>query len=192
MNKKQTTGILGTVIPILFVIGFYLFIFEYNPNRFNFSDGDFIIGFLLKDMPGYELAKYFNYILIGCLIISFSISLIKTTSNKGFNKTGKILILFSGIIYISFGFTNIGDTSNFTAILFLSRIILRVSFGAIGFIMLSDEFLEISNSKLIKWMIFSAGILILLNGFLQLFAIEIYPSYMGLFSWLIYFFALLL
>ncbi|SDR66060.1 hypothetical protein SAMN04488552_0234 [Christiangramia echinicola] len=114
MNKTQTTGLLGILIPILFTIGFYIFIFEYNPHRFDLSSGEFIIGFLLKDMPGYELAKYFNYILIGLLIISFSISLIKITSNKGLNKIGKILILLSGIIYFSFGFTNVGDISDFT------------------------------------------------------------------------------
>ena len=187
MNKKQTTGILGTIIPVLFTIGFYLFIFEYNPNRFNLTESEFIVGFLLEGMPGYVLAKYFNYILIGLIIISFSISLIKTTSNKGFNKFGKLLLLLSGAIYFSFGFTNIGDDSDFIVFLYLGRILLTLLFGAIGFIMISDEYLEISNNKIIKWTIFSFGLLIILNGIYGFFALENYPTYMGLISWVIYF-----
>ena len=187
MNKRHLTGILGGIIPIFFLIGFYLFIFEYNPDRFKLSDGEFVVGLVLKGMPGYELAKFFNYIFIGFTIICFSISLIKNTSNKGLNRIGKILILLSGAIYFSFGLTDIADNSDSTAILFLGRILLTLILGAIGFIFISDEFLQISNNKVFKWLIFSLGILILLNGSLQVLAMDVYPSYMGLVNWLIYF-----
>ena len=190
MSKRQLTGFLGGIIPILFLIGFYLFIFEYNPDRFDLSDGEFIIGFVLEGMPGYELAKFFNYIFIGFTIICFSISLLKNTSNKGLNRMGKILILISGLIYFSFGLTDIADNSDATVFLFLGRIVLTLLFGAIGFIMISDEYFEISNIKIFKWLIFLFGILILLNGLLQLLAMEVYPPYMGLVGWLIYFLGL--
>lgn len=187
MSKRQITGILGGIIPILFIIGFYLLTFEYNPGRFKLSDGEFIVGFLLEGMPGYELAKYFNYLFIGFIIISFSLSLLKNTSNRGLNKIGKILILISGVLYLSFGFTDIGETSDLNVFLLLARIIFILLLGAIGFIMISDEFLEISNNKSIKWILFSFGIAILLNGVLSLLAMEAYPPYMGLVGWLIYF-----
>ena len=187
MSKRQLTGILGVLIPIFFLIGFYLFIFEYNPDRFNLSDGEFLVGFVLEGMPGYELAKFFNYIFIGFTIICFSISLLKNTSNEGQNRMGKILLLISGLIYFSFGLTDITDNSDATAILFLGRIVLTLLLGALGFILISDEYFQISDNKIFKWLIFSLGILILLNGLLQVIAMSVYPSYMGLVNWVIYF-----
>ena len=187
MSNKQLTGIFGLSAPILFGIASYVFLTIYNPNLFNINDDSMIVGFIVKDMNGYEFVKYFNHLLIGLIIIGFSFGLIKNTSNDGASKIGKILLLISGLIYMSFAFTDINDDSDFTIFLLFSRLILVLVLGAFSFLLIANELLEISNSKLVKWTIFSFGVFIFINGILQLIAQGTYPLFMKNVSWIIYF-----
>lgn len=190
MNKRQITGIFGILTTSSFLIGFAVLYWFFNPKVFSATDGLLVVGLNVSGMNGLEWTQYFNYFFVGLLIISFSVSLLKNTNNEGLNKVGKILILLSGIIYTTLGFIEFDENSYITIWICLSQLVLTLALGSIGFILLSDDYMRIYKSKVVKYIIFSIGLLIILNGILQVFAKDIYPPFMGLFSWLIYFMGL--
>lgn len=187
MTNRKLTGIFGLLSPILFIIGFGILYSIFNHKIFSATGGFFVVGFNVKGMPGLEWSKYFNYFLVGITIVIFSIGLIKTTSNRGRNKNGKILILLSGITYMTFGFVEIENTTDLIFWIYIFQIVITLSLGALGFILLSDNYLEIYNNKTIKHTILCFGVLIFLNGVLEILAYKVYPSFMGILSWLLYF-----
>ncbi len=187
MMNRKLTGVFGILSPMLFIIGFGILYSFFNPKIFSATGGFMVVGFNVKGMQGLEWTKYFNYFFVGIVIIIFSIGLIKNTSNKGGNKAGKILILLSGIIYMTFGLIEIENSTDLFFWIYISQIVLTLSLGALGFILLSDNYLEIYNNKIIKNTILCFGILIFLNGVLEVIAQQVYPNFMGLFSWLLYF-----
>lgn len=190
MINRKLTGILGFLSPILFIIGFGILYSVFNPKLFSTTGGFLVVGFNVKGMPGLEWSKYFNYFLVGITIIIFSIGLIKTTSNKGRNKIGKILILLSGITYMTLGFVEIENATDLIFWIYIFQIGITLSLGALGFIFLSDNYLEIYNNKIIKYIILCLGVFIFLNGVFEVFAQNVYPKFMGILSWLLYFFGI--
>ncbi|WBL23721.1 hypothetical protein [Zunongwangia sp. HRR-M8] len=187
LNKRRLTGTFGIMSFLSFLLGFAILYWYFETETLHATNYFFSVGFNIPGMKGLEWAQYFNYFFVGFLIIAFSISLLKNVNNVGLNKIGKILILISGIIYSSFGFMEIEDSSNLIFVIYVAQIILTLGLGAIGFILLSDDYLKIQNNKILKYIILVIGILIIINGILEVLAMQIYPSYMGMFSWLLYF-----
>ena len=190
LNKSILTGTFGILSLLSFLFGFAILYWYFETETLRATDYYFSIGFNIPGMKGLEWAQFFNYFFVGFLIIAFSISLLKNESNYGLNKTGKILILISGFTYSSFGFIEFSEFSDLRFAIYMSQIILTLGLGAFGFIFLSDDYLRIRNLKSVKYIILSIGILIIINGILEVLAQQIYPTFMGMFSWLLYFLGL--
>ncbi len=193
MKNNTITGVFGILTFLMFIFGFTILILVINPTIFTATDGFMIVGFNVSGMDGLFWTKYFNYLLVGSLLISFCISLLKNTNNRGVDFTGKILLLLSGLIYITFAFTEFdyeGEVDDWSLLFYLFRIILILLLGAIGFLLISDQFQLINNNKIYKRILMIVGIMILINGTLQLIIHDHYPTYGGLLSWFLYFFGM--
>ncbi len=193
MKNNTITGIFGILTFFMFLFGFTIFLLVINPSIFTATDGFLIVGFNVSMMEGLFWAKYFNYLLVGTLLISFCISLLKNTNNRGIDFTGKILLLLSGLIYISFAFTELdyeGEVDDWSLLFYISRVILILLLGSIGFLLISDQFHLINNNKIYKHILMIVGIMIIINGTLELINHGQYPTYAGLFSWFLYFFGM--
>jgi hypothetical protein len=183
---NKSIGIIGLLIPFIFIISFTIFFTLINPTMFDPSNGIFLVGYYLPELEGLFWLRYFNYIGIGLLIIAFCFAILFKTDNSGTNKIGKILLLLSGLTWISFGVLEISD-SDFDPIFLVLRIIITLSFGSFGFLLLGNDFNKISQSKIYKKILLTIGFLISFIGLFDFLMMSKTPNYFGYLNWLIYF-----
>lgn len=111
MLSKKVIGILGILIPITFCIGFGIFHTIINPEyienspltslaAYNIDYTNDGINYWVK---GDYWVKGIIYLGLGQLISIFSIGLFIHSKGSNTNRIASILLLISGIIWLSFG-----------------------------------------------------------------------------------------
>ena len=183
----RNTGIIGVLTLLCFGLGFGIFFMILNPGIFSLSDGLLIVGYSSQDLYGLNWMRYFTYIFIGILIITFCIRLIILNRDRGVNLAGKILLLVSGITWTTFGIIRISPESEFDIYFTIFRIVLTLTLSSLGFILIAVDYGKIVRNIKINWFLLSIGVLILVNGILDIFVIHDYPNELGGLSWLLYF-----
>lgn len=190
--KNKIIGAIGILVFILFVVSFSTFLFVINPGFYKQFDGISMAAYNMNIVEGLIWVRLFNYLLVGLLMVLFSVGLFIISKNSGTNKVASIFLVLSGFIWISLGVINYNiDGSDFETVFLLLRITICLTLGALGFILFGNELDKITNSIKIKWIIFSLGVLIVINGFLDFFITSnpssVYPNFMSYFSWVTYF-----
>lgn len=168
MNKK-TIGLIGLIIPILFISGF-LSLFVYNPQTFEeFDNIPSIAAYNLTGMNGRWLAAYLNYLTIGLLTLTFGVGLLGLSKNDLPIIIGKILVLIAGLIWTSFGIMSWDPNSDMGIETIMIRVVSLLLIAPLGLILLGAEFEKIIKDKFSKYYTWATGLTILLLGILSVF-----------------------
>lgn len=167
--SQRTLGVIGLLIPILFISGF-VSLFIYNPQTLEEVDKvTSIASFNLAGMNGRWLAAYLNYLTIGLLNVVFVYGLFKLSKNDLPIVIGKILILIAGLIWTSFGVLSWDPFSNNGIHTIMIRAISILIVAPLGLIFLSIEFEKILKDKFSKYYTLTTGLIILILGILSMF-----------------------
>lgn len=165
--SKNLIGIQGILVTVSFLLGFFI-LFMINPQTFREVNNISIAAFNLRGMSG-RLWAMINYLIIGSLNFAFCGTLLTLTSRNLTRTMGAVLLMAAGVIWFTFGIIPYNPTSDLGNHMLLIGIILMISAGSIGFILLAVELDKISNNKFLKWYTLSSGFLILLLSSLSVF-----------------------
>ncbi|HNP33654.1 MAG TPA: hypothetical protein PKN96_10205 [Flavobacterium sp.] len=190
MRGKQF-GLIGMSIPVLFLTGMVIYYTLFNIKGFFRINQDPILFYTLPQLQGSGWMANFNHVFIGFLMILFIILLIRMTNNSFPNRTGKYLLLISSIGWMINGLLHFyaTDKNELIEILLILHIMI-LGCGAMGYITLSSEFEYINKNTRLKKLILFCGVLIILEGLINLiFDIILgkYPNIISKIIWLIYF-----
>ena len=143
--------------------------------------------FNLNGMKG-ETWIEINYILVGLLNILFSIGLFKISDNKSVLLVGKIMLLTTGIIWITFGLIDYKTDTDFEKHIMATRAIVTLGTAMLSLLMLGGEFEKMVKDKFLKYYTIVSGALILLLSILSLSVFMFSDSWIRAnISWTIYF-----
>ncbi|MTI21244.1 hypothetical protein E1176_09450 [Fulvivirga sp. RKSG066] len=177
----RTVGILGVSIPLLILFGFTIFFLLSDPILYaNLNNS--VMGLVSYNIEGLSENKwliYFNYLGVGLIICVFCIALMLLIKNST-SKAGVILLLISGFSWTSLGFSEINAESDSMLI----KGIITLVIGAIGFTLLGGDY---KLAPRYKWIIFSVGLLIILDRILDIALLFDYPHQLNQLSWILYF-----
>jgi hypothetical protein len=162
MNRRLV-GILGLATTIIFAIGF-IGLFIYNPITYEELNNLSLAQYNLIGMNGRLWLICVNYITVGLLSSFFAIGLFGITKNNSIIVGGKILLLLSGLIWISFGIIPYDMETGVGNHLMLTRTIAILLIGPMGLVILGAEFEQIVKDKFLEYYTLASGILILLIG----------------------------
>src|SRR5260221_11553867 len=159
MNYKAL-AITGFSLAIVFIAGFSI-LFWVNPRTFSELNTLSLFVYNLVGMDGRIWAVLIIYLTVGTLNILFSLGLFIVVDNKSIIVAGKIFLLISGILWLSFGLIPYDTQTELGGHLFLTRVIAIILSSALSLIILGAEFQKIHQSKFLKWYTVSSGLLIL-------------------------------
>lgn len=159
---RKITSIIGLLIPIIFVLNFaLLFIFHPVSPKFLFELSFF--GFNIEGVSHQAWFKYTNYLLIGLLIVIYSLGLIILNRSSLTNNLGAIFILVSGFLWSSLSlFPLYPDLKNYmNRVIIIMYLILFLCF--FGLLLISNDIYKVIRSKSIKFFLICTSIFILLE-----------------------------
>jgi hypothetical protein len=168
LTNIKALAITGFSMAIVFIVGFSI-LFWINPRTLNEVNNLSLFVYNLVGMDGRMWAVIVIYLIIGVLNILFSIGLFILVDNKSIILAGKILLLISGILWLSFGLVPYETQTKPGGHLFLTRVIAIILTTSTSLIILGAEFEKIHRSTFSKWYTLSSGISILLLGFMSSF-----------------------
>lgn len=160
MTFKQT-GIIGILTLSLFVISFILF-FAFYPQNFKEINNLSLGGYNVTGAKGQLFIQYVTYISVGFLNLLVAFGLFKIAKNNAIIIVGKILLFFSGLLWISFGVTSITPGSETGIWIMFIKVIAILIFGAVSLIILGAEFERIIKDNFLKYYTLASGIVILI------------------------------
>lgn len=160
-------GTLGTLTTIFFVVGF-AGLFIINPQTYQELNNLSISAYNVDGMNAETWIKVF-YIIVGLLNVFVAIGLFKMSDNKSIIVAGKILLLISGIIWITFGLINWNPNSEFEYSLILQRTIAILATGLFGLLFIGGELEKIIKDKFLKYYTLTTASLILVLSILSMF-----------------------
>lgn len=185
--KLKITGILGFSAFCTFSIGFFIFLFFISPDFYNRTNGLSLTAFNLGEYPGVTWIKVIGYIISGVLLSSFALGLAYSLPSTNTNKIASVMFFLSGIIWASFGIYGLPNNNDFDIFFLVFRSIICLTTGALGFFFLSSDISKTTNKIKHKWIMFSFGILIIVNGILDFLLKSDYPGYLSYTIWTVYF-----
>ncbi|NOT76900.1 MAG: hypothetical protein HOP08_18405 [Cyclobacteriaceae bacterium] len=163
MSYSGFLRFIGVLITVVFVVGFFL-LFINSPGSFEKSDRLSIASYYLMGIDRGNLAIYLCYHILGGLLVIFCMGFLSIRAKQIQVFIAKVLLLFSGIQWLSFGIfpdKEVGED------LFLLRVIVFNLTCFLSFLILGVDFHSISRNKIATYytIITAAGMLIIfLNG----------------------------
>lgn len=185
--RLKITGILGFLAFCAFSTGFLIFLFFLSPDFYNRTDGISLTSYNLGDYEGVVWIRVIGYIIPGVLVSLFSLGLLYSLPRSNTNKLASIMFFVSGINWASFGIYGIPESNDFDILFIILRSFICLTTGALGFFFISSDISEITNTPKHKWIMFSFGILIIINGLIDFLLKSEYPSYLSYIIWMVYF-----
>lgn len=166
--SKNLSAIIGLLITLIYITGFAV-LFSLNPQTYDELNNLCIAAYNMVDMDARLWAAIIIYLLVGILNIIFCISIFLNSSNRSLSVVGKILILISGVIWLSFGILPYDPMTDIGNHLLGIRVILIIAISFLGLLFLGAEFEVIFKDHFLKWYTIASGLLILVLSLLSMF-----------------------
>jgi hypothetical protein len=141
MSNNKFIGVVGLVISVAFVAGLGV-LFILNPKTFDELDNLSLFVYNLEGMDGRLWAVFVIYLAVGILNVLFAVGLFIKVENKPPIVFGKILLLLSGMVWLSFGLFSYNTQMETGAHLFLVRVIALILTSALSLIFLGVSLIK--------------------------------------------------
>lgn len=183
---NKLIGTLGILTTTIFALGF-IGLFIIHPQTFLEINNIGLTFFNLDGMEGETWIKI-SYIIVGLLNIFFAIGLFKISDNKSALVIGKIFLLLTGLIWVTFGLINYRTDTDFESHLMATRAIATLITSMLSLLLLGGELEKVIKDKFLKYYTISSGVLIMLISILSLSVFMLDESWIrSNISWTIYF-----
>jgi hypothetical protein len=163
----RLTSITGILLGFFFVAGFAI-LFLLNPQTYDELNNLSIAAYNIPGMDA-QLWAASLYAVTGSLNIIFCIGLLKDGPNKSAGLIGKIMLIASGVIWMSFGLVAYNPATDIANHMLLIRLIAMITASFIGLLLLGVEYDKIARDKFLKWFTLLCAGLIFLISILSIF-----------------------
>jgi hypothetical protein len=164
----RLTSIIGVLTGVVFIGGLVI-LFILNPLTYEELNNLSLASYNLIGMDAKNWAAFVVYGMAGLMNVLFSIGLLMDKSNTSACLIGKIMLVISGLIWMSFGFLDYDPTTNEGNYLLLIRLAVMITLNSVALILLSVDYYRIRKNDFLKIFSLSGGVLMLFLGFLSVF-----------------------
>ncbi len=163
----RLTSLIGVLTGVFFIVGFAI-LFVLNPQTYEELNNLSLASYNILGMNA-RLWAAVVYGITGLLNIIFCVGLLKDKPNSSAGLIGKILLIVSGVTWLSFGLIDYNPTTDIANHILLIRLIVMIAASFIGLLLLGVEYNRISHDKFLKWFTLSSAALISLISLLSIF-----------------------
>ncbi|NBW34918.1 MAG: hypothetical protein EBR30_07850 [Cytophagia bacterium] len=163
----RLTSFVGILTGVFFIIGFAI-LFVLNPQTYEELNNLSLASYNILGMHA-RLWAAVVYGITGLLNIIFCVGLLKDKSNSSAGLIGKILLIVSGVTWLSFGLMDYNPTTDIADHILLIRLIVIITASFVGLLLLGIEYDRIVRDKFLKWFTLSSAGLISLISILSIF-----------------------
>ncbi len=163
----RLTSLIGVLTGVFFIVGFAI-LFILNPLAYEELNNLSLASYNILGMNA-RVWVTSVYVITGLLNIVFCVGLLKDKKSNSAGLIGKILLIVSGVTWLSFGLMDYNPITDIANHILLIRLIIMITANFIGLLLLSVEYDRIVKDKFLKWFTLSSAALILFISILSIF-----------------------